>query len=230
MGRLARGKYNLDSFYSSANLVAKYVTPLLYSYEIIMAVEFHGRDFACATSDIVPAGQGYTDAAFQSCAYQGVEPGQLTLNGDNYIQSQFGFSYGIVGRNFGVLLLFWLAMLAINVWLVENVDWADGSGGTIEHAGAKDEKHKVQERDEETTDEAPIKYESSTTQSDGSCEDIKPPRSTFSWKNLDYFVGQGDNKKQLLRNISGYCTSGSLMALVGTSGAGKSTCESLPLQ
>jgi len=44
--------------------------------------------------------------------------------------------------------------------------------------------------------------------------------SVFTWKNLSYTV-QGNLK--LLDDVSGYCKAGTLTALMGSSGAGKTT-------
>ena len=47
--------------------------------------------------------------------------------------------------------------------------------------------------------------------------------SVFTWKNLNYTVQAGGKSIQLLNNISGYCKAGTLTALMGSSGAGKTT-------
>ena len=44
--------------------------------------------------------------------------------------------------------------------------------------------------------------------------------SVFTWIDLDYTVG---GNKQLLNKVSGYCKAGTLTALMGSSGAGKTT-------
>jgi len=47
--------------------------------------------------------------------------------------------------------------------------------------------------------------------------------SAFTWKNLKYTVSAGGKPIQLLDDISGYCKAGTLTALMGSSGAGKTT-------
>ncbi|KAF4459467.1 ABC multidrug transporter [Fusarium albosuccineum] len=109
-----------------------YVTPVLYSFEIIMAVEFHNRDFPCSSSSMIPSGESYNNSEFQSCAYKGMSSGQMSLQGDDYLASQFGFSFDNIGRDFGILILFTVGLLLINMWLVEAIDWADGVGGAVD--------------------------------------------------------------------------------------------------
>lgn len=47
--------------------------------------------------------------------------------------------------------------------------------------------------------------------------------SVFTWKDLSYFVQAGGKSIQLLDKVSGYCKAGTLTALMGSSGAGKTT-------
>jgi len=47
--------------------------------------------------------------------------------------------------------------------------------------------------------------------------------SVFTWKDLSYSVQAGGKPIQLLNKVSGYCKAGTLTALMGSSGAGKTT-------
>lgn len=47
--------------------------------------------------------------------------------------------------------------------------------------------------------------------------------STFTWKDLDYVVKADGQDKKLLNHVFGYCKAGTLTALMGSSGAGKTT-------
>ena len=47
--------------------------------------------------------------------------------------------------------------------------------------------------------------------------------STFTWKDLTYTVKAEGGDKNLLNNVYGYCKAGTLTALMGSSGAGKTT-------
>eukprot|EP00741_Cyanophora_paradoxa_P019998 tig00021179_g19301.t1 len=55
---------------------------------------------------------------------------------------------------------------------------------------------------------------------------FSPPRALLTFKNLSYSVPDPSDKKQtktLLDNVTGYCRSGDLVALMGPSGGGKTT-------
>lgn len=50
-----------------------------------------------------------------------------------------------------------------------------------------------------------------------------PFTRVLTWKNLCYTVNVNGKPRQLLNNIFGYCKAGTLTALMGSSGAGKTT-------
>jgi len=52
-------------------------------------------------------------------------------------------------------------------------------------------------------------------------------QSTFTWKDVSYIIPYAGGTKTLLNNVSGYCAPGEMTALVGSSGAGKTTRELL---
>lgn len=191
-----------------------------------MVVEFRGREFPCGKASIIPAGPAYNDTSYQVCAYRGISPGQLSLNGDDYVKDEFGFSFDNVGRNYGILILFLVAPCLLNMWLVENVDWVSGQTQALESAHDVKAPLSSQKCDEESTDERRVqereKPDMTTRQANGS---FRGSGMTFSWRNINYSVRQHNKDKQLLRNVSGFCRPGTLTAVVGSSGAGKSTCK-----
>lgn len=68
-----------------------HINPLSYAFEALMANEFHGRLFPCAT--MVPQGPGYEDLAPTSriCSVVGSRAGETLVNGDDYIRLTFGY-------------------------------------------------------------------------------------------------------------------------------------------
>lgn len=208
--------------YSCANL-NKYLTPVLYAYEIIMGMEFHGRDFNCAPASIIPSGPDYNDQTLQSCASTGVRPGELSLNGDDYISSEFGFSFNNLGRDFGILMLFTVGFLVINMILVEKIDWAPSGGGALKFTQKKGAPKAGRPTDEESIDDGATTPVAHTDQFSKEGKGLVKSGSTFTWRDLNYIVPYKDGEKQLLNGVSGYCEPGKLTALVGASGAGKST-------
>lgn len=88
-----------------------WIQPLSFSFEALMANEFSRYSFACADSNIVPSIPG-ADPTYQTCAIAGAQAGQLTVNGADYIQANYGYSYSHVWRNFGILIAYLIGYVA----------------------------------------------------------------------------------------------------------------------
>lgn len=75
-----------------------YLNPLAYSYEALIANEFHGRNFECAS--FVPAGPVYQNitSAERTCSVVGASAGSSVVSGDRYIAMSYGYSYSHVWR------------------------------------------------------------------------------------------------------------------------------------
>ncbi|CAL5869958.1 uncharacterized protein PFLUO_LOCUS4191 [Penicillium psychrofluorescens] len=199
-----------------------YITPALYTYESVMAAEFHNAKFACESAKIVPSGPNYTDVTYQTCAYAGSQLGSTVVNGDDYLAAQFGFYYSHVWRNFGVLCLFTVVFVGLTCWLSEILEWELGSAGPIQYKGSQSllNRNVNTQPDEENT---PVSVDPNAPPApfseSKSNQAIAPTESTFTWADLDLHVGS----RQLLHGVDGFCKPGTLTALVGASGAGKST-------
>ncbi|KAJ5112926.1 hypothetical protein N7456_001460 [Penicillium angulare] len=205
-----------------------YTTPALYTYESVMAAEFHNRDFTCATGSVVPSGSNYTDIAYQTCAYAGSKIGTTVVNGDDYLATQFGFYYSHVWRNFGILCLFTVAFVILTCWLSEYLSWELDSAGPVQY---KSSSHWPRRRKQTTIgpdeEQAPVPINNKEAPTGFSHENsdhaLAATESTFTWADLNLDVNIGKEPRKLLDGVSGFCKPGSLTALVGASGAGKST-------
>lgn len=192
-----------------------------------MAVEFHNLNLQCDPASVVPSGSSYTDTQYQSCAGAGSQPGMLTINGDAYLESSYGFYYHNVWRNFGILMLFTVAFIALSALLTEIIEWSDKSTGAVTYGG-KRRRHRATPHDEgnkaDDTD-----YTAPSQLTDTSHRDITPVYQTqkttpvLTWRSLNYTIQTGGSERVLLNDVSGYCRPCELIALVGSSGAGKST-------
>lgn len=200
-----------------------------------MSAEFHGRNFTCSENSIIPFGPNYTDVQYQSCAYAGSKPGNLALNGDDYLAAQFDFFYSNVWRNFGILILFTVGFIIISSWLSEAIEWDTGSAGPIQYKKKwpkLSQATKKKENDEEKS-AVQIDHQAPPTHREGdlavgnsTAQGLVKSQSVFTWENLRYTIGSGKDEKLLLNDVSGYCKPGQMTALVGASGAGKSTRKS----
>lgn len=194
----------------------------------MMASEFHGLELACSPSSIIPEGLNYSDIAFQSCAIAGSTPGSLTVSGDSYIAASFSYSYDNVWPNFAIMLLFTITFILLGAFFNEVFEWNESGAGGLEFkaSGATKAQKTNRSRDEE---EKPVDSDFSSPTSGSSHQkvDLTTDKSTFTWKDLTFTIPYDGSTRTLLNKVSGYCAPGQMTALVGSSGAGKSTRESL---
>lgn len=193
-----------------------------------MAAEFHNANFTCATGSIVPLGSNYTDIAYQTCAYAGSQIGSIVVNGDDYLATQFGFYYRNVWRNFGILCLFTIVFVALTCWLSEVMEWELDSAGPIQYKSSNrwlNRKKNVIADEEKTAVPADSKAVPMGSSCNKTEQTLAATESIFTWADLELNVQIGKETRALLDSVSGYCKPGSLTALVGASGAGKSTCK-----
>jgi ATP-binding cassette subfamily G (WHITE) protein 2 (PDR) len=75
-----------------------YINPVSYAFESIMVNEFHHRKFPC--SQFVPAGPSYENATGleRTCITPGALPGSDFVDGDIYVQANFGYYYSHIWR------------------------------------------------------------------------------------------------------------------------------------
>ncbi|KAL4814418.1 ABC-2 type transporter-domain-containing protein [Aspergillus spinulosporus] len=202
-----------------------YITPALYTYEAMMAAEFHNTNFTCSPASVVPAGPGYTDIAYQTCAYAGSQIGSTIVNGDDYLAVKYGFYFSHVWRNFGILCLFTVASVASTCLLSEIMEWEPDSAGPVQYKKSRKQLKMITNIGDE--EERPVQVNQTTPPSSDSggpsVGALTATKSTFTWDNLELSVRVGKENRKLLDCVSGYCRPGTLTALVGASGAGKST-------
>ncbi|KAK6812468.1 hypothetical protein RU639_011919 [Aspergillus parasiticus] len=203
-----------------------YTTPALYTYEAMMAAEFHNANFTCSPESVVPSGANYTKIAYQTCGYAGSQIGTTVVNGDDYLAAQYGFSFGHVWRNFGILCLFTVVYIVCTCWLSEIMEWEPDSAGPIEYKKSRRHSRRTHRQglDEESNPvHRNVAMPDSANTFEKSGQAITGTMSTFTWDNLELSVQVGKETRKLLNGVSGYCKPGTLTALVGASGAGKST-------
>ncbi|KAK1148424.1 hypothetical protein N8T08_009427 [Aspergillus melleus] len=203
-----------------------YTTPALYTYESMMAAEFHNTEFSCAPGSVVPSGSNYTDIAYQTCGYAGSQVGTTVVNGDDYLAAKYGFSFSHVWRNFGILCLFTVVYIAGTCWLSEVMEWEPDSAGPIQHRKSwRQSKSNRKHAADEETNGLPTGPQAAAprTMMEKSGQTLAGTQSTFTWDNLELNVKIGKETRKLLNGVRGYCKPGTLTALVGASGAGKST-------
>ncbi|KAK2052333.1 ABC-2 type transporter [Colletotrichum caudatum] len=185
-----------------------FLNPFSYGFEALLTNEFFGRQMKCSESQLVPRGLG-SDPNFQGCSLPGSAIGSATVSGQDYLKAAFQYSRTHLWRNFGILVAFTVFFLAITVLTVEK--------GKIKASGVQSlmfAKSNSKMPEENGTEEA----------SDQEIlEDVGGSQSVFTFKNVNYKVPSDDGEVQLLHGVCGYAKPGKMIALMGSSGASKTT-------
>lgn len=200
----------------------RFINPIFYTFEALVANEFHGRRFTC--SQFIPAYPNLSGDSFV-CAVRGAVPGERTVSGDAYIESQYTYSYVHEWRNFGILIAFWIFFLVLYLVATE-LNSATSSkaeflifrhGHIPPHLRNIDKRHGEDER----TETPQVHSEGEATED--ITDVIESQRSIFTWRNLCYDIPVKGGQRRLLDNVSGWVKPGTLTALMSVSGAGKTT-------
>lgn len=175
----------------------------------------------CVEPQHVPFGPGYQDDQYRGCTLTGSAPGDSSIDGSTYIETQYLASTGIVWRNAGIIIawwVFWTIFAAIGY----EVNVATGSGSKILFDRRSRQKQLARMEDLENG-AAEKAGEISNASSDTEGEDLHIAETVFTFKDISYFVHHEGKEKQLLQKVSGFVKPGQLVALMGSSGAGKTT-------
>lgn len=75
-----------------------YLDPIAYAFESLVANEFSGRQFPCAS--FVPMGPSYltSTASERACSVAGAMPGHDFVDGDVYMNANFGYYHFHIWR------------------------------------------------------------------------------------------------------------------------------------
>lgn len=211
----------------------RWINPIFYAFEILIANEFHGREFTCsafipAYPDNVANALAGTGGTSFICNVVGAVAGELTVNGDRYIAESYGYYYSHVWRNFGILLAFLIGFLGIYFLAVEVNSNTSSSAEVLVfrrgHVPAyMQDMAKGNANDEEAGAPEKVAEVEAQQNEEGGVDVISPQTDIFTWRDVSYDVEIKGEPRRLLDNVSGYVKPGTLTALMGTSGAGKTT-------
>jgi ATP-binding cassette subfamily G (WHITE) protein 2 (SNQ2) len=213
----------------------RWINPVQYGFEALMANEFYNLNLQCVPPYIVPQIPGATEQ-YQSCAIQGSTPGSLTVSGADYILTAFTYSRSHLWRNFGFICAFFGFFVVLTAVGME-IQKPDQGGGAvtvykrgqvptnvekaIETGDQRAHDEELGEKDDETS--------ISTLKSRGSednatsVEGVAKNETIFTFQDVNYTIPYQKNERKLLQDVQGFVRPGKLTALMGASGAGKTT-------
>ncbi|KAL2847099.1 ABC-2 type transporter-domain-containing protein [Aspergillus pseudodeflectus] len=206
-----------------------YIIPLAYSYEAMVANEFHGRNFPCTS--LVPAGPGYEDVSNldRTCSIPGAVPGGSDVAGDAYVAASYEYQFSHVWRNFGILIGYIVFFTCAYILVAEYIVPDKPRGEVLLfQRGHRQVTHEKAQRDEESATEprhvgeesinAPPPYSKEARQIN-----LQKQSGVLHWKDVCYEVSIKGQPRLISDHIDGWVRPGTLTALMGASGAGKTT-------
>lgn len=199
-----------------------HLNPVAYGFESLMVNEFHNRNFEC--SAYVP---DYADASADNvaCNAVGALPGQPYVNGDDFINTAYSYYHGHEWRNVGIIIAMAIFNHFVYFIATEYITAKKSKGevlvfrrGFVPHPSTNrgDDVEKLLSGPVPVV-QRPDGYTSST---EGA---IQGSTSVFHWNKVCYDIKIKGNTRRILDNIDGWVKPGTLTALMGVSGAGKTS-------
>lgn len=197
-----------------------YIDPIGYTFSGLMENEFGKLDMLCDGNYVTPRnapGQDFYPEGLgpnQVCTFFGAQPGQTVVHGSDYINDGFQLaSSDLWKRNFVVLVALFLVFQVTQYIAMEKVHFG-GTGGAQIFVKEDKETKALNERLKERSTQTSEKVGNEATFQRG---------KTLTWKDVNYVVPVPGGTRRLLHDVTGYVKSGQLVALMGASGAGKTT-------
>lgn len=189
-----------------------------------MINEFSERRFPCAV--YVPSGPGYENAPISSkiCSQNGAVAGQDYIDGDRYLNVSFQYYKSHLWRNYGILLGFLFFSLALYIISSELVRAKPSKGEILVFPRGKIPAFArripgVGDVESYPTSE---KYAVDGENVDHTAAIVKQT-SIFHWQDVCYDIKVKGKPRRILDHVDGWVKPGTLTALMGVTGAGKTS-------
>lgn len=203
-----------------------WINPVQYSFEALLANEFHNKEIQCEPPNIVPNGPGAV-SNHQSCTIIGSTPNKLIVQGPNYIEAAYNYSRAHLWRNLGIVIAFFVLFVILTMVGMELQKPNKGGGAVtiFERSEApkviEDSISQGSSEDIETGEKGDtVSSLSGSGTSPNVTQGIAKNTSIFTWKDVNYTIPYEGRQRRLLQNVQGYVKPGRLTALMGASGAG----------
>ncbi|OJJ46232.1 hypothetical protein ASPZODRAFT_133248 [Penicilliopsis zonata CBS 506.65] len=206
-----------------------YLNPIAYAFEALMINEFSERRFPC--SQYIPSGPGYENVPADSriCNGDGAVAGESYIDGDKYINTAFQYYRSHLWRNFGILVIFFVAFLILYIICSELVRAKPSKGEILVFprgkipAFAKRTQADGDRNDPEASSVPTEKQRASQLQEGEVSGAIAKQTSIFHWQDVCYDIKIKGEPRRILDHVDGWVKPGTLTALMGVTGAGKTT-------
>ncbi|KAM0305961.1 hypothetical protein ACHAO8_011007 [Botrytis cinerea] len=196
-----------------------YVNPVACAYESLIINEFSGQIFPCG--NLVPSGPSYisTSPHNRVCAVVGAISGFEDVLGTIYLELRFGFQPNHLWRNMSILFAFMAFFMAAYLLVMTHISMEKMNGEILLFQRGHKPLHKRQKHLEI--------YSSTDAHRYGGNGDpitkIQRQTSTFQWKDICLDIKTRDGTRRILDHVDGWVKPGTLTALMGPTGAGKTS-------
>ncbi|RVX71601.1 hypothetical protein B0A52_03785 [Exophiala mesophila] len=205
-----------------------WIDPIAYTLNAMLSNEMFSKVINCAGPNLVPAGPGYGSAENQACTgVIGATPGQVTVSGEQYL-SALRYDHSHLWRNVGIVWVWWAFFVFLTILGTSAWQSVSSQNGVLAVPRELAKNARLPTDDEESQNPTCASTPVSSS-SDGHLDEKKiherlsENKAIFTWKNLNYTVSTPSGPRQLLDDIHGWVKPGQLGALMGSSGAGKTT-------
>ncbi|RDB26527.1 ABC transporter G family member 11 [Hypsizygus marmoreus] len=210
-----------------------YINPIAYAWQGCMENEFMRISLTCDGNSVIPRnGFGVTQypndlGPNQACTLFGASSGSSIISGRAYIEAGYGIDVNdLWRRNFLVLLGFFIAFQVTQILALEFYPQYGFNMSINIFAKETNEikkKNKLLQEKQLNRKQKGIEEEKASPKRNSPAA-LRPRQKTFTWEGLNYHVPSPNGPLRLLHDVYGYVKPGTLTALMGASGAGKTTC------
>ncbi|OPB40554.1 PDR-type ABC transporter [Trichoderma guizhouense] len=200
----------------------RWINPIYYAFEILVANEFHGQDFPCGSAFVPPYNPTVGDSFI--CPVAGAVAGSTTVSGDAFIATNYEYYYSHVWRNFGILMGFLFFFMAVYFIATElNSSTSSTAEALVFRRGHIPAHIMKGESGPTRTDDGVDEKGLHVVNTNANINGLEPQTDLFTWRNVVYDIKIKSEDRRLLDHVSGWVKPGTLTALMGVSGAGKTT-------
>ncbi|KAJ3284582.1 hypothetical protein HK104_009867 [Borealophlyctis nickersoniae] len=205
-----------------------WINPMAYSYKALYSNEMRGLQFPCTgLGGVVPAGPGYTNPAYQACTMKGQRaPGDLVVSGERFLMDAYGYNAAQMNLDILAVFLMWILVIILNCLAMEFADLQSGGYTRQVYKKGKAPKRNESGGGTRQRDQNATVLQSNALEEGRNGTTAAPAftnETTFTWQDVVYTVPISGGTKQLLDHVAGWIKPGQMTALMGSSGAGKTT-------
>lgn len=186
-----------------------YLDPIAYSFESMMVNEFRNRQFPCLT--FVPSGAGYenVDAINKICTTVSSKAGDLSIDGEAYLETAYAYSTGHLWRNLGIIIGFLIFFMGVYLIATEYISEAASKGEVLVFRRGNQPKHNSEDTEATTA----TTYRAEETNSE-SGTNIQRQTAVVQWQDLCYDINIKGEERRILDHVNGWVKPGTATALM----------------